>query len=273
MTSLNPTQITNQFSPPKLLIASGRAWFGVAAIGQLAFIGFILVYYGTRTLAGDYAAWNDKQLIDGHIEGDPIGNLSFAAHVFIAAIMTLTGLLQLWPRLRRDAPRLHRYSGRVFLITACFLALSGLGLGLIRGTYLSYVSLVAISFNAVLILVFAGFTVRFAVQRQIAQHQIWAMRLFLVANGVWFLRVGMMGWLVLAQGPVGMTSTLSGPADIVLVFGCYLIPLAVYEIYRQAQQRQTALLTVPALCVMALATAFTALGVFGTIGFMWLPEL
>ena len=65
---------------------AGILWFLVAAIGQAAFVGFILAFYGTRTAAGNYAGWNDKPLIDGYVAGDAAGNFIFAAHVLLAAI-------------------------------------------------------------------------------------------------------------------------------------------------------------------------------------------
>ncbi|MEE4109048.1 MAG: hypothetical protein V2I24_06855, partial [Halieaceae bacterium] len=42
---------------------SALAWFAMAAVGQLAFVYFIVAYYGTRTAAGNYAGWDDKPLI------------------------------------------------------------------------------------------------------------------------------------------------------------------------------------------------------------------
>jgi len=250
---------------------SGRAWFVTAAAGQLAFVAFILAFYGPSTLSGDFAAWNEKPLIDGHIEGDRAGNFMFAAHVFLAAIMTTAGLMQLTPQIRMRAPAFHRFTGRVFLITACILALGGLWLGWIRETRLSMVSLYAISFNALLILAFAAFTLYYAIRRQIAAHQRWAMRLFMVANGVWFLRIAIMAWVILARGPVGMNRTLSGPMDIVMVFGCYLIPLALYELYRSASGSSNMTFRIAVALLVFIAAGVTAVGVFGTVAFMWFP--
>jgi len=259
-------------SAATILRRSGLAWFLTAATGQLAFILFIIGFYGWSTVSGNFAEWNSKPLIDGHKEGDGTGNIMFGIHVLMAAVMTLSGLLQLIPQIRSRAPKLHRISGRVFLVLACLLAIGGLWLTWVRGTYLSLVSAWAITFNALLILIFAWLTIKFAIRRDIRTHQVWAMRLFMVANGVWFLRIGMMGWIVLLQGPVGMNHTMSGPTDIVLLFGCYLIPLGVYEVYRRALTGSAAFKLVATLLVIA-ATVFTALGVFGTVAFMWLPYL
>lgn len=257
----------------RLLRWAGISWFAVALVGQAAFIGFILIFYGVRTATGNFAGWNDKPLIDGYVAGDGTGNFVFIVHVLLAAAVTLGGLMQLIPALRRRFPRLHRWTGRVFLILAIVMALSGAWLTLVRGTWLSEISASAILGDAILILIFAGFAWRRALQRRFEAHRVWAMRAFMAVSGVWFLRVGLMGWVILNQGPVGMNRTLSGPADIVLTFGSYLIPLAILEIYLAAgRSRRTAPMTGAAVLV-GLATLYTALGVFGTVVLMWAPYL
>lgn len=259
--------------PSRVLAWAGVGWFAVAVVGQAAFIGFILAFYGVRTATGRFAAWNDKPLIDGHIEGDGLGNIVFAAHVLLASVVTLAGLMQLIPALRRRWPRLHRLTGRTFLTVSIFMALSGIWLTVVRGTSLSPSSSVAILINAALILVFAALAWRHAVKRRFEAHRQWAMRTFMVVSGVWFLRVGIMGWVVLNQGPVGMNDTLSGPADIVLTFGSYLIPLLVLELYFAAQRSGSAWVKLPVALLVAVAALYTAAGVFGAVAFMWAPHL
>lgn len=271
--SVIPSSATASNAAAKLLRWTGVAWFAVAAIGQLAFVSFILAFYGVRTATGDFAAWNDKPLIDGYVAGDGPGNLVFAAHVLLASAVTLMGLMQLLPVLRRSQPALHRWTGRMFLIAASIMALSGVWLSVVRGTYLSVVSAAAILGNALLILIFAGLAWRHAVQRRFDRHRIWAMRTFMVVSGVWFLRVGLMGWVVINQGRVGMRDDLSGPADIVMVFGSYLIPLALLELYFAASRRVDPALKLLAAAAVFAATGYTAAGVFGTIAFMWWPHL
>lgn len=269
----------NSSSAPKVGVAaralqwSGIVWFLVAAFGQAAFIGFILAFYGTRTATGNFAGWNDKPLIDGYVAGDQTGNLVFAAHVLLASVVTLAGLMQLVPPLRRSFPAVHRWTGRTFMVIACFMALSGAWLTVVRGTSLSTISSVAILLDGVLILVFAGLAWRHAVKKRFDRHRVWAMRTFMVVSGVWFLRVGLMGWVLINQGPVGMTKNLSGPADIVLTFGSYLIPLALLELYFRAGRSAHAAPKILTAAIVLAAAAFTAVGVFGTIAFMWGPHL
>ena len=187
--------------------------------------------------------------------------------------MTFAGLMQLVPSLRRAFPSWHRWTGRTFLVIAGFMALSGVWLAVVRGTYLSVISAVAILINGLLILAFAGLAWRHAVRRRFEQHRVWAMRTFMVVSGVWFLRVGLMGWVVVNQGPVGMTDDMSGPADIVLTFGSYLIPLALLELHFRAGRSANVALKAFAAALVFAAAAFTAVGVFGTIAFMWSPYL
>lgn len=248
------------------------AWFLVAAVGQAAFITFILAYYGSRTITGNFAAWNDKSLITGYVAGDHPGNAVFAAHVLLAALVTLGGLMQLVPAIRRRFPAVHRWTGRTFLVIACFMALSGVWLSVVRGTYLSVISAVAILIDGVLILAFAVLAWRYARKRRFDLHRAWALRAFMVVSGVWFLRVGLMGWVIVSGG-AGMNRTLSGPADIVLTFGSYLIPLALLEVYLAAERSPRPAAKLATAALILAATAYTALGVFGTVAFMWGPHL
>ncbi len=257
----------------RILSGSGALWFVTAFVGQAAFIAFILAFYGVRTFSGNWAGWNDKPLIEGYVAGDDIGNAVFAAHVLLASAMTLCGLMQLIPQLRRAQPRLHRWTGRIFLTLASIMALSGIWLTVVRGTFLSEISAAAILLDGVLILIFGTLAWRNAVKRHIDIHRQWAMRTFMVASGVWFLRVGIMGWILINQGPVGMTDTMSGPADIVLNFGCYLIPLALLELYFAAARSRNAVAKLAVAGLVVLATAYTALGVFGAVVLMWMPYL
>ena len=156
---------------------------------------------------------------------------------------------------------------------SAFMALSGVWLTLVRGTYMSGVSAVAILLDAALILIFGALAWRNAVKRRFDHHRKWAMRTFMVVSGVWFLRVGLMGWVLINQGPVGMTDSMSGPADIVLTFGSYLIPLGLLELYFRAGAGSSALLKGLTAALVFAAAAYTALGVFGTIALMWGPYL
>lgn len=251
-----------------LLRRSAVTWFVVAALGQAAFVWMILAHYGGETLAGNFAGWNDKPIITGYVANDTAGNIMFAVHVLLAAVVTVGGLLQLIPAVRRRAPWLHRWIGRVFFSVAIVMALGGLWLTWVRQTYLSLVSAVAVSIDGVLILAFAVIAWRSALIGNFAAHRRWAMRAFMVVNGVWFLRVGIMFWALISGG-MGMNDSLSGPADTVIQFGAYLIPLAVLELYFFAQDSDSLPTKRTIAALIFLAAGITLIGVSGAIAFMW----
>lgn len=246
--------------------------FVAIAVGQLLFSAFILAFYYPSSLGGNFAAWNGKPLIKGFVADDAAGNLFFAAHVLMAAVITFAGLIQLVPAIRGRWPALHRWNGRLYLASALMLALGGLWLTWVRGTWLNLTGAIGISLDAVLILTFAALAWRAARARAFAAHRRWALRLFAVASAVWFMRVGYMAWGI-ATGGAGIGKAMDGPFDLFLAFANSLLPLAVTELYLRAGSGGTpmargavaALLTVSALVILA--------GSAGAWLFMWSPYL
>src|SRR4051794_1285179 len=75
---------------------TAQLWFIAAVLGQWAFLHYIVAFYDAAALRHDFAAWNRNTfLLKGYVPGDTAGNLAFAAHVLLAAIVTLGGALQL----------------------------------------------------------------------------------------------------------------------------------------------------------------------------------
>ncbi|MEO8161300.1 MAG: hypothetical protein ABI588_07755, partial [Arenimonas sp.] len=125
--------------------------------------------------------------------------------------------------------------------------------------------------NGILILLAVVMAWRLAMQRRFAEHRRWAIRAFLLVSGVWMLRLGLMAWVILNHGPNGNTARLDGAFDSVWVFACYLLPLAIAELYFRAENGSRAM-QFGAAGVLALSAAFTVLGTFGAFTFMWLPH-
>jgi hypothetical protein len=270
------------FTPPSrlgvaadaALAAAARIWFVTAVIGQWAFVYYIGVFYGPPTLAGHFEAWRrNHNLITGYVAGDRVGNLYFAAHVLLAALITASGALQMIPGLRARAPGFHHWNGRVYVATAFLMALGGLWLVWVRGTYLNVYGLAGSTMLASLIMLSAVMTVRNAMARRIAAHHRWALRLFIVANGVWFQRIGYTAWMILNQGPVGIGKHMDGPFDIVWSFAASLLPLAVLEVYLRTRDRGAAPGKAAVGAALLALTGVMAVGVGGAFLFMWRPML
>ena len=208
------------------------------AAGQLLFVTFILLYYYVRTLSGNFAGWNDKPIITGFVAGDTTGNMFFAVHVLMAAVITFGGLVQLVPAIRTRWPALHRWNGRLYLVSALTLALGGLWMTWGRGTWLALGGAIGITLDALLIIAFAVLAWRAARTRRFVEHRRWAIRLFAVASAVWFMRVGYMAW-GLTTGGAGIGKAMDGPFDLFLAIANSLLPLAVAEIYLRASAHGT----------------------------------
>ena len=88
--------------------------FITGVVGQFLFVLYIVLFYGGVALQGTY----DKIQGHGIMEGDPMGNLMFASHVTLAAIIILGGPLQFFPGIRWKYPTFHRWNGRVYFSTA-----------------------------------------------------------------------------------------------------------------------------------------------------------
>lgn len=171
---------------PRALSAAAALWFVGATIGQRASVVFILAFVGTRTLSGDFLALNDKPHIDGSVLGGTMGNVQLLLHVSIAAVVTFAGVLQLLPAIRRRWPALHRWNGRVFMLTALIATLSGLYLTWIRSSQLNLESAISTTLNGVLILVFVALAWRNALRHDFATQRRHALRAYLLVNGVRF---------------------------------------------------------------------------------------
>ncbi len=274
MTTAKPESPSLTPSPGETILRrSGLLWFLVAAMGQGAFIWMIIAHYGRKTVAGNLAGWNEKPLIKGYVAGDNLGNAMFAVHVLLAAVVTFGGLLQLLPAIRRRAPALHRWNGRLFFTIAFVMAAGGLWLTWGRHTYLSLISAISVSLNGALILLFAALAWRLAARRKFDAHRRWAMRAFLVVNGVWFLRVAIMAWVLISGGGLGMNHTLSGPADVVIQFGSYLVPLGVVEAYFHAQRSSRPVIKYRVAGLVLGMTLVTVGGIAGAVAFMWGPYM
>lgn len=257
------------------LKAAAQFWFLLAVSGQWMFIYYIASFYGGAAAQGNFEVWN-KILPHGYTAGDTTGNFALATHLLLATVITLGGSLQLIPQIRLHLPAFHRWNGRLYILTAFIMSLSGLYLSLPGRHHVGDNSqLIAISINAILIMIFAVLALRYAIARKIDIHRRWALRLFLVANGVWFFRVGLMFWIVLNQGPVGFdVQTFTGPFLTFLAFAVYgLLPLTVLELYFRAQKSVQASIKFAMAAGLFVLTLAMGVGIFGATVFMWLPRI
>ncbi len=254
------------------LKAAAAFWFAVMVAGQAVFVTYIVSFYGGAAAAGDWLRWN-KVLPVGYLPGDRVGNAALAAHLAIAALVTLAGPLQLIPALRARFPAFHRWNGRIYVAVAIVTAIAGTYMVWTRNAAGDMTQHWGTTLNAVLIALCAVLAVRHAIARRLDLHRRWALRLFLVVSGSWFFRVGLLFWILVNGGPAGFDpQTFTGPALNVLVFGESLLPLALLELYLRARDGGGAhkLAMAAGLTLLTLAMG---VGIFGASMAMWLPHI
>jgi hypothetical protein len=184
--------------------------------------------------------------------------------------MALGGVLQLIPQIRERVIVVHRWNGRLFVVTAIAASLAGLYLIWLRGDIpKDVVGALSISLNAVLIIAFAALAWRSALARNTSIHRRWALRLYVAANAQWFFRVGVFAWIIINQGPLGMTKALDGPFDRFWAVGCYLVPLVILELYLRAKVSNGTYARFAMAGGMLALTIVMGIGIAGFTGFMW----
>lgn len=245
--------------PDGVLGAATTFWFFVTIAGQWVFLYYIVAFYGPSAISGDLSQWNRHIFIDNaFVPGDLAGNLAFGAHVALAATIVLGGTLQLAPQIRARALTFHRWNGRVFMTAAILASLAGLYMVWIRGHQeTGIVGAFAITLNAALVMAFAAMAWRAAASRDITRHRRWAMRTFMVVNGVFWLRLLFPGWVVVTQAE---------PSELtfhILSYASFLLPWALLEFYLHAKDKGGPAARWTAAGLVFAASAFMIVGLFG----------
>jgi Predicted membrane protein (DUF2306) len=257
----------------KALNAAAAFWLAVTVVGQFIFAFAVASFYALTALRGDYFPWH-KFISRGHVAGDTSGNSAVAAHVASAAVIMFAGSLQLIPQIRNRFPVFHRWNGRIYMSFAVLGGAAGLYLTWIRGTVGDLAQHIGSSLGALLIFLFAALALRSALARDFIAHRRWALRLFLVVSGAFFIRLVLILSGVLLKGPVGFNpQTFTGPFLTFLTFGQYLVPLAVLEVYFRAQDRPTARNRFAAAGLLFVMTLVTIGGIFAVTLTTWMPQV
>ena len=243
--------------------------FSSLLVGQWLFFYYIIAFYGFSVINGNLEIWNRFEPLGStpYVAGDFGGNIAFAAHALGAGIVAFGGVLQLMPQIRRRFPVFHKYNGHVYLTTVLALAISGFYLVLIRGTSPNIQSAIGTSINGLLILSFIYLAYSSIKKRDIRNHRKWAMRLFFVSNAQWCLRVGVFAYMI--SGTVlGIEPSFGDPFFFMWTFGCFLIPLAILQLYFYANEHKSRKIKYGASLVVCTATIFMLIGVMGLTPFL-----
>lgn len=252
----------------KIMSASVKSWAIVLVLCQLIFILYLIFAYASPSLLGNIEAWNGNST-EAYIADDPLGNIAFGMHVLLALVMITGGPLQFVSKIRNKYRAFHRFNGRLYVSLAMLVSIVGIYLIWSRGTVGDTLMHGLTTLSGLIILLCGFFTYKRAVQRNIVQHQIWATRLFIAANGVLYFRIILFGWLMLF-GPLGIDfKTFTGPTIIVISIACYVLPILIYELYRQIKASHSLFaMGIFSTFMFALALYFV-IGTFGVTMGNW----
>jgi hypothetical protein len=143
----------------------------------------------------------------------------------------------------------------------------------VRGARANFTAGFATSVDAVLIMTFAMLAWYSVRAGEISTHRRWALRTYIAANAVWFQRVMIFGWMVFNGAAVGMTKHFDGWFDLTSAFGCYLLPLAVLELYLRAKDSAGPGGRYAMAAGILFLTAIMGFGIYSAYMYVWRPFL
>lgn len=148
---------------------------------------FLWLYGGIVVFSGIMRSAVTAQAL---ITGQPVADPAFmvyvhqpwlpAIHILAGTVFMLLGPLQFIPSLRRDRPKIHRVSGRIFIVCGLIAAAAGLGVEFLfplRGGYAKRAAMVLFSLAMLAALTLAW---RAAVRRRIDLHRAWVVRAYAI---------------------------------------------------------------------------------------------
>jgi hypothetical protein len=250
-----------------------KLWVAAVLIGQWMFGLYILVQFTMPWLLGELDESQFSSMIRGYQNGEAFNNAVLLLHIIPVMFISLSATFQLVPYIREKYPSFHRWNGRIFLTVGFCGAITGLYMTWGIGSRLSDIGALGVTLNGILIPVFAYLAWRTAVQRKFMLHRRFAVHAFILINGVWSVRLYLMAWFMVNQGPLGNTRSIDGPADIAISFASYLLPMAIAELAFWAERRKSSRSTLIGAIGVTLLAAVTILGVFAASTMMWIPRI
>jgi hypothetical protein len=177
------------------------------------------------------------------------------------------------PDNRASAASFHRWNGRAFLLTAFAASATSLYLVWSRGAFGPAVQPIGTSVDAVLIIAAVVAALQ-AIGRSIETRRGSMLRLFLVVSSVWFLRAGLMSWILFSMAPPDFNSeAFEGSLLDFPAMASYLLPLVALEIYLATKDGTGAAGTFSRAGGLLALTVVMGVGILGATMGVWLRHL
>jgi hypothetical protein len=233
---------------------------------------YILAFYATPLYAGNLEKWN--KILPGLYEKGSVASTSgIGLHFATGGIILMLGSIQLISSIRIRYPVMHRWIGRVYVLSSLLAAIGGLIFIAVKGTIGGTVMNIGFTLYGILMFLAAIETYRHAVARRLDTHRAWALRLYALAVGSWLYRMDYGFWIMLTDG-LGHTKQFSGPFDQVMSFFFYIPNLLVAEVFiRHFKNRSYPMLKFLSTVVLLLMTGFLLVGTYYFTKFYWGPAI
>ncbi|CAN5231260.1 DUF2306 domain-containing protein [soil metagenome] len=242
-------------------------WISAAVFGL-----YIAAHYGGAVADGTMDRWNSSlpRLFEA---GSPAATSVIGLHFAAGAVLLVLGPIQLIGAIRRKAPAVHHWLGRVYIGSAFAAGVGGLGYIFIKGTVGGPAMNIGFGLYGALMILASVQTLRHAMARRLDLHRAWAIRLFALAIGSWLYRIDYGFWYLLA-GAAGHTKSFDGWFDAVMDFFFFIPNLMVAELVIRANlARAGAGLRYAAIGALTASTALVSLGSYFFIVYAWGPEI
>ncbi|MEN7341962.1 MAG: DUF2306 domain-containing protein [Pseudomonadota bacterium] len=207
---------------------SARLLVATVWVSALIFGCYIFVFYFLSSMRGDITQWNDV-LPDLYSDDAPAATIGIGAHFAAGSVILMLGCIQLIGGIRAKYPTVHRWLGRVYVVSALITGVGGLVFISTKGTVGGLMMDIGFTGYGVLTIMAALATIHFARRRDFVRHRAWAIRLFALAVGSWLYRMEYGFWFLFTDG-LGHTTTFDGPFDQVMDFFFYLPNLLIAEV-------------------------------------------
>ena len=264
-------------SAPDRRSAAALRWARLALVAAVwtsaAIFGlYIVAFYAGAVSDGSLERWN-KSLPHLYEPGRALATTGIGLHFVAGAVLLAFGPIQLIRTVRERLPALHRWTGRIYVLSALMAGLGGLTFIALKGTVGGAVMDVGFGLYGGLMVLAAIETVRHARHRRFDKHRAWAIRLFALTIGSWLYRMDYGFWWLITHG-AGHTRSFDGPFDIAMAFFFYIPNLIVAEIFVRAPhcfgRPRTQLI---AALTLGGAAAFLTLSTYYLTKFQWGPPI
>lgn len=244
----------------------------VSWVSGAIFAAYIIAFFGGAMIDGASQRWNGS-LRGLYDIGSPFANIAIGAHFFTGGVLMLLGPVQLIGALRRAVPGLHRWLGRLYIVSAGVAGLGGLVFIAGKGTIGGLLMDIGFGLYGALMVLCATMAYVYARRGSYGRHRAWAIRLFSLAIGSWLYRMEYGLWSLLFGG-LGRALGFGGWFDAMMVFFFYVPNLFVAELFiRAVRKSRGTLINLGAIALILIASAFIVVATWAFTASLWGPRI